>query len=249
MPLLDHFRPPLQGRRHWEGFHGGWAAAIVGELNESLLPPQYFAEFQVTLSTRIEVVVGTLTEDWPTTTQPSDGPVAILEPRTWAPPSPTAVVPIVFPDDIEVRVFSTEAGPTLVAAIKFVSPANKDRDETRRAFVSKCAAYLQRGIGLMVLDIVMTRHANLHAELMTFLGPSAGVVFPKPTLLYATAYRPAHREGRNEMDVWREALALGQPLPTLPLAIRGLGALPIDLEATYMVARKRGRIDASGTSE
>jgi hypothetical protein len=34
-----------------------------------------------------------------------------------------------------------------------VSPANKDRDETRRAFIAKCAAYLQRGIGLIVVDI------------------------------------------------------------------------------------------------
>ena len=28
MPLLDHFHPPLQGRRHGEGFHGWWAEAI-----------------------------------------------------------------------------------------------------------------------------------------------------------------------------------------------------------------------------
>ena len=63
MPLLDHFHPPLQGHRHWEGFHGWWAAAIAGSLNEHLLPPEYFAEFQVTVGTRIEVDVATFTED------------------------------------------------------------------------------------------------------------------------------------------------------------------------------------------
>src|SRR4051794_2579402 len=47
MPLLDHFHPPLLGQRHWEGFHGWWAAAIAGSLNDHLLPPEYFAEFQV----------------------------------------------------------------------------------------------------------------------------------------------------------------------------------------------------------
>ena len=31
--------------------------------------------------------------------------------------------------------------------------------------------------------------------------------------------------------------------PMLRLALRGLGCLPIDLEGTYMEARKRGRID------
>jgi hypothetical protein len=25
MPLLDHFRPPLSGSRHWESFHAAWA--------------------------------------------------------------------------------------------------------------------------------------------------------------------------------------------------------------------------------
>jgi hypothetical protein len=44
------------------------------------------------------------------------------------------------------------------------------------------------------------------------------------------------------MDLWREPLAVGQPLPTLPLAVRGLGRLPVDLEATYSEARQRGRI-------
>ena len=58
----------------------------------------------------------------------------------------------------------------------------------------------------------------------------------------ATAYRPVHRQERTEIDLWREPLAVGQSLPTLPLAVRGLGCLPIDLEATYMEARQRGRI-------
>ena len=94
----------------------------------------------------------------------------------------------------------------------------------------------------MIVDIVTSRHANLHDELMALLGHTEGFTFPAPTPLYATAYRPAHRQERNEIDLWREALALGQPLPTLPLAVRGLGCLPIDLEGTYMEARKRGRI-------
>jgi hypothetical protein len=151
-------------------------------------------------------------------------------------------MPAVFPDDFAVHVFSSEAGPRLVAAIELISPGNKDRDETRRAFAIKCAAYLQRGIGLIIVDIVTSRHANLHDELMSLLGQASAFSFPTPAPLYATAYRPAHRQERNEIDLWREPLALGQPLPTLPLAVRGLASLPIDLEATYMEARKRVRI-------
>jgi hypothetical protein len=56
------FHPPLRSHRHWEGFHVRWAAALADGLNDSL-PPEYFAEFQVTLATRIEVDVATFTED------------------------------------------------------------------------------------------------------------------------------------------------------------------------------------------
>jgi hypothetical protein len=92
------------------------------------------------------------------------------------------------------------------------------------------------------VDIVTSRLANLHDELMALLGHVDDFAFPTATPLYATAYRSAHRQGRNEIDLWRESLAVGQALPTLPLAVRGLGYLPIDLEATYSEARQRGRI-------
>jgi hypothetical protein len=241
MPLLDHFRPPLLGNRHWEGFHGRWAAALADALNESL-PPDYFAEFQGTLGARVEVDVATFAETAAPESGRPNGAAVAVETRPWAPPAPVAVMPVSFPDDIEVQVFSNVAGPTLVAAIELVSPGNKDRPETRRAFVAKCVAYLQRGIGLVVVDIVTSRHANLHDELAESLGQMASFNFPGPVSLYAAAYRPAHRHEKNEIDLWREPLALGQPLPVLPLGVRGLGAMRIDLESTYMEAKEKRRI-------
>src|SRR6266852_2011648 len=223
MPLLDHFHPPLAGHRHWEGFHGWWAAALAGSLNDHLLPPDYYAEFQVTLGTRVKVNVATFTEEGALEPHRPNGATTAVQTRVWTPPTPVAVFPAIFPDDFEIQVFSSVAGPTLVAAIELVSPRNKDRDEARRAFAAKCAAYLQRGIGLMIVDIVTSRHANLHDELMALMGHGNGFVFPAPTPLYTTAYRPAHRQERNEIDLWREPLAVGGPLPTLPLAVRGLG--------------------------
>ena len=77
---------------------------------------------------------------------------------------------------------------------------------------------------------------------MSFLGHANGFSFETKAHLYATAYRPVHRQERNEIDLWRETLTLGQPLPTLPLAVLGLGCLPIDLEGSYMEACQRGRI-------
>ncbi len=52
MPLLDHFHPPLAGRRSGEAFLIQWACAIADSLNESL-PPDYFAEPQVHAGPRV----------------------------------------------------------------------------------------------------------------------------------------------------------------------------------------------------
>jgi len=59
--------------------------------------------------------------------------------------------------------------------------------------------------------------------------------------LSAVAYRPIVREG-EQIDVWTAPLAVGEGLPTLPLAINAEIALPIDLEATYTAARERRRM-------
>jgi len=241
MPLLDHFHPPLLGTRHWEGFHGWWSAAMAASLNEHL-PEEYFAEFQVTLGTRIEVDVATFSEDSEHESSDGNGGGKAVQTLTWAPPTATAIMPAVFPDIFEVRIFSNMTGPALVAVIELVSPGNKDREEARRAFATKCAAYLQQGIGLIVIDIVTSRHANLYDELIALLGHGERFAFPSSTPLYATAYRPAHRHKRNEIDLWLETLEVGKPLPVLPLAIRGLGYLPVNLEETYMEARQRGRV-------
>ena len=81
MPLLDHFHPPLLGGRHWEGFHGRWAAAMSDMLNESL-PSEYFAEFQVKLGTRIEVAVGTFDTDLDRQSQHVNGAATAVQTRT-----------------------------------------------------------------------------------------------------------------------------------------------------------------------
>ena len=47
-------------------------------------------------------------------------------------------------DEYEVRVYDVERGRRLVAAVEIVSPANKDRPESRAQFVAKCAALLRQ---------------------------------------------------------------------------------------------------------
>jgi hypothetical protein len=242
MPLLDHFHPPLEGRRHWESFHGRWAAAMADALNLALLPPGYFAEFQVHVGSRIEVDVAAFEQVSSASAARRDGATATLEAPAWAPPTPALVMPALFPDDIEVQVYSSEGGPTLVAAVELISPGNKDRAEARRAFAAKCSAYLQRGIGLVIIDIVTNRRGNLHDELVRLLGCGDEFLFPAGPSLYAVAYRPLRRDETNQTEVWPVPATVGAALPTLPLALRRGPCVPLDLEATYVETCHRSRL-------
>ena len=144
------------------------------------------------------------------------------------------------PDSFEVRVFSQLGGTTLVGVIELVSPANKDRPEERRAFATKVASFLQKGVSVITVDIVTNRSANLHRETLRMIDPTAN---QEVSELYAVAYRPVVREDRPEIDLWYEPLKLGEPLPTLPLRLTGDTFVPVDLEASYSEACARRRIN------
>ncbi len=137
------------------------------------------------------------------------------------------------------------AGPTLVAAIELVSPGNKDRPEARRLFAAKCANYLSQGVGLIAVDVVTGRTADLHNVMMALIGQGDPYLFRADATVYAAAYRPNRPPEGDRVELWPVPLAVDQPLPLLPLALRGTGCVPVDLEASYMGARRRSRLELS----
>jgi hypothetical protein len=243
MALLDHFHPPLSEERHWEGFHSKWANVLVDALNETLLPSGYFAEPHVPMGARVEIGASTFESDSAPDRPARNGATAVLPVRTWAPPEPSLFMPAAFPDTFEVRIIDTEAGPRLAAAIELVSPANKDRPEHRRAFAVKCASYLCQGISLIVVDVVTSRAANLHDEIVRLLSNDGSFLFPAGPSLYATAYRPILRDEEEQTEVWLAPLAVGGPMPVLPLALTAKLCLPIDLESSYIDACRKLRLN------
>jgi hypothetical protein len=237
MPLLDHFHPPVTERRTWEGFHGLWAAALVEKLNRDVLGEEYFADMQVHVGSAVEVDIATLQER-----AASGGGSATAVAPAWAPPATSLVLPTIFPDEIEVRVYSTVTGAQLVAAIELVSPGNKDRPETRQAFAAKCVGYLTRGIGLIVVDMVTNRQANLHNAIIALLGCADPFLLAPSASIYAVAYRPSRQSSGDQIEVWPHLLQIGANLPTLPLGLRNADTVPVDFEGTYMEACHRSRL-------
>lgn len=244
MPLLDHFHPPLSTTRKWEGFHSHWTSSLAAQLNAGLLPPDHFAEPQVSHG-RIEVDVATerLTGNGavmgPAST--SSG-VATRAAPVWSPPAPALEMDAVFAAEFTVLVINTEAGPTLVGAIELVSPSNKARPAARRAFAMKCLNYLNAGIGLIIVDVVTERLANLHDE-MVGLHVGEAPRFPDTPATYAAAYRPFRRGDEDKVSVWPTPLTVGEVLPVLPLWLREVERpVRVDLEAAYTEARQRSAI-------
>ena len=240
MPLLDHFHAPVAKRRNWIGFWALWAAAIVETLNRDVLAEEYFADMQVHIGSQLEIDVATLHEA-------SDaGAAGIAEGGTataeWTPPEAELMMPALLPDEIEVQVFTTSPGANLVAAIELVSPGNKDRPEACRAFAAKCVSYLARGIGLVVVDLVTNRLANLHNATLSLLGHGEPFLMAPGPAIYAVAYRPSRRDAGDQIEVWPVPLHVGQPLPVLPLGLMNAGVVPLDLEATYAEACQRSRL-------
>jgi hypothetical protein len=241
MPLLDHFHAPLFPTHSWESFHSRWATAIADTLDRTL-PGRFFAEVQVHVGSRIEADVAEF-EVSPAPIEAANGSGDGVAVQTWAPPVAAGTVPLVFPDDIEVQVYDVrEGGKRLAGVIELVSPGNKDCPENRPAFAAKCAAYLHRGVGLIIVDIVTSRRTNLHNELLALLGQAGAFAMPAESGVYAAAYRPARRDGANLLDLWPAPLAVGRPLPLLPLALRGAFFVPVDLEATYTETRHKCRL-------
>lgn len=126
--------------------------------------------------------------------------------------------------------------------IELVSPKNLAHPESRQAFTAKTFTYLQQGIGVVLIDIITESSFNLHNELIDLMRLDEPRMNENDNL-YVASYRPFRRTDNNGIDVWLFPLALGEPLPTVPLGLKRSSLIPVDLELTYEEAREASQID------
>ncbi len=233
MPLRDHFRPPVDDVHSWDELHGMWPAMIVQKLIE-FLPEPYFAAPGVHLGTLYEVDIGTYRRPVAegNGAEVAEGGVAVA---TYAPPKPTLTLEPQLPkqDVYEVRIYDSRRNRHLVAAIEIISPSNKDRPESRATFVAKAATLLKNNICVSIVDVVTTYDFNLYADLMDFVHGIDPALGSEPPPIYAATLRTRYEDGRRLMDNWYHPLAIGQPLPTLPIWLKENWAIALDLESSY----------------
>jgi hypothetical protein len=229
MPLRDHFHPPTDKIASWEELHGAWPATIAYRLNATL-PAQYRCGLKVHLGSLVEVDVATFERDHgtePTTSASPDSGSA------WEAVAPTLLLETeeLTPAEYEVRVYDLRRASRLVAAVELVSPSNKDRPQSRMAFVDKCHAMLQQEVCVAIVDPVTSLSANLYAELAARLGAKPPVIAACPIYAVSCRTRPGRKGVR--VETWEHELHVGSPLPTLPLWLTETLAVDLELEATY----------------
>ena len=106
--------------------------------------------------------------------------------------------------------------------------------------------YLRQGCGVVVVDVVTTRRADLQTDLLATLGAEAGP--PVSAALSAVSYRAVGRDEEGQLLAWPSTLEVGQPLPTVPLWVGPDLAVPLDLEASHTAACVDLRIRQAGVS-
>lgn len=233
MPLRDHFHSPLIDLGPWEAVHGQWPAVVVQHLRDRL-PDRFVAAPRVHLGVQAEIDIATFDRD-PRSPQSPDAAPGGASTAIWAPAEPTLAqeTELADFDEYEVQIFDTRYGRKLVAAIEIISPANKDRPESRRQFVAKCASLVRQGVCVVLVDLVTSHHFNLYAELLAWIEQQDENLSDPPPGIYATTCRWHPHGSVRVLEAWNHPLEVEQPLPTLPIWLTPEIAIPLDLEASY----------------
>jgi hypothetical protein len=230
MPLRDHFHSPVNDTHSWDEVHGGWPMEIVRDLSK-ILPAGYRAAPRVHLGSAFEVDVGNYELDHRDArfgNQDGEGT------RTALKPTFSVEADMSDQDEYEVRIYDAERGRQLVAAIEIVSPANKDRQQTRELFAGKVVALLQQGVAVSIVDLVTARRGSMYANLLTLLGHVDPQLAPTPSQLYAVSLRTGKPPGgRSRLDAWYYPMLLGLPLPTIPIWLNEELRVMLPLESSY----------------
>jgi hypothetical protein len=258
MPIHDWTRVDA-GTFH--AFHTVWIAEIMKALNDGLLPEGYYALAEQVAS-RMQTDVLTLRVPRAQPLPPPRGGVAVAE----APPTVSRTTrpdPQRKPRRAMRRgrhlVVRHTSGHQVVALVKIVSPANKDRKLHVRQFAEKVAASLEANVHVLLLDLLPPTPYDphgMHGAVWGYFDTTpVEVMVERPLMLASYAW-----DG-EEPEAYLEPVAVGQRLIDMPLFLTAERYVNVPLEATYRAAyrgmprfwarrtRRRGRHFAGLTSQ
>lgn len=231
MPLHD-----WRDDRGWNSLHIVWQTTLLAQLQERL-PDGYRAYIGSVPALTIDAPNG----------RPD------LNVRAWKPTAaPGSPVPAAAPDpfaDEAVAVFELDPQTALhidlhgqlIAAVEIVSPRNKDRPDFRERYTGRYFGYLRQSVHLLLIDILPR---PIEFSFADAVAADLGIEQPPCPVPFAVSYRVGEPVPGGTL-VARQLcpLRVGEPLPTIPLALSVHQAVMIDLEHTYREAARRVYLD------
>ncbi|MCY2995012.1 MAG: DUF4058 family protein [Planctomycetota bacterium] len=208
-------------------FHQAWTIEISHALNGGGLPPGFFAMAEQIVSGPIPDVV-TLQRPPRPGDRPQSNGVALAE----APPQArfvTSAEPDRYARKAN-RILITHSLGQVVAVIEVVSPGNKNSRHALRSFVEKAEELLRRGIHLLVIDLFPPSPRDPQGIHKAIWDEIQDEPFELPTdkPLIVAAYSAG-----EPWIAYVEPVAVGDPLPGLPIFLEPGRYVPAPLEATY----------------
>jgi hypothetical protein len=219
----------------FHAFHHDWITDVARALNAGILPEDFYAlpeQHAAGFGPDVLSLQGSPDEQGSAAPVSSGSGVGVLI----APPKLdlTAETEMEFyrrkQTPIAIRHVS---GDRVVAMIEIVSPGNKSARNALRSFVEKAAELLDQRVHLLIVDLLPPGPRDpqgIHAAIWEEIAgqewaPPAG----KPLTL--AAYETA-----LTVRAYVCPIAVGDPLPEMPLFLEPNGCVQVPLEATYQTA-------------
>lgn len=214
----------------YHNFHYRWLAAIMDRLNGGVLPKDFIAMAEQILHGP-EADVVTLHTGPGLADKGSNGAAVAV-----APPQPQTR--FVLSTSTEAELYARKADQIVirhtlgevVAVIEVVSPGNKDRKNAFQRFIDKTLQLLQQGIHLLIVDPFRPgKHdpQGVHAAIWSAFSDEP-FALPADKPLTMVAYQVG-----VEMTAYVEPIAIGDPLPTMPVFLTPNRYVNLPLEDTY----------------
>lgn len=227
MPLHDWTRVTPNT---YHTFHQAWITALWNALNTGVLPAGYYA--------MTDQVAPPLNTDVLTLEAPPGGAASGGVALATSPPrvrfTATGRNRKAPPAQSQIRI-RHNSNHRLVAVIEIVSPANKANRRELRLFLLKADALLRQNIHLLVIDPFppTPRDPNGIHDAIWRRVTRRRFLPPPDTPLTLAAYAA---EGAGLITAYVEPVAVGAPLPDMPLFLEDDTYVYVPLEATYRTA-------------
>ena len=229
MPIHDWSRVPAGLFHH---FHQGWTVAICDALNAGRLPKGFYALIEQSTA---GVYPNLITLDrGPRAGGRRNGPAGIAV--ATVPPKTRFVTQTSDEDGYAAkanRIAIHHRLGDVVAAIEIVSPGNKNSRHSLESFVGKTLDFLHQGVHLLIIDLFPPSRRDpqgIHQAIWSEIRDEP-FELPSDQRLTLVAYTAGAVK-----KAYIDLVAVGEPLPDMPLFLDPDTYVLAPLEAAYLAA-------------